>query len=243
MNITLTSVNNLSYKPLADITCTNKETYANLHGYKYFWKQDNFKYIPDNNLQPWPNKVGWERMNTVLELLENSTIDYVWLSDCDSYITNNKIKLESIIDTYDNHIIISSDERYVGVGQMFIKNSTTSKDFLRNILTKTNEYNDESQYFIHGAAEYKDIISITPQYIMNSYDYKRSPNPNDIVNDILGYNGKWMPEHFLIHWTGCNLETRINLSSLYRSLLNNALSKEDFDSQLSNIYEKNTGYV
>lgn len=223
MNIVLASVNNKSYQALADITCANKQAYADKYGYKTYFKNSDFKYIPNDNIQSTPNNIGWEKINTILEAFEKyPDADYVWLSDCDSMITNKYIDIKSVIIAgAESPFIVSCDRGGINTGQIICAFHKFVIDYLKEMLSKSKDYRDENQYIIANKPNY---LEVTPQKLMNSYDYGDHQIIREIINpstnDSTGADGQWRPGDFVIHWAAGDLNLRLKLAPLYQGFIN-----------------------
>lgn len=205
------------YEPLGQLTWfANKVKYAHKHGYE-----------TSLNLCDVTRHLGWEKIYHTKDILENKDIDWVWVTGCDSMITNFNKKIESIIDNnYD--IIISKDQNHINVDSFLIKKSSKSIEFLQTIIDKYSQYVGhswaENQCFIdlyHGI--YHKNIKIVPQRILNAYNYntlRHLPRPN---LDGLGLDGNWQPDDLLIHFVNQSLEHRLLLYEKYNYILKNNL--------------------
>jgi hypothetical protein len=213
MNIVLASLHDQAYQPLGDITWTqNKIPYADLHEYAYCCKTDNFY---------GGVSLGFEKILFIRDLLNTYTeIDWIWWTGCDAMITNFTIKVEERVDNQ-YHFIIATDCNGVNADSFFVRNSPEGKGFIDHIIGKMPLYKDhgwqEQQIIIDSLEEFKSIIKLVPQKLINAYDYKLYPECQPV--DKLGENGQWMPGDFLIQWPGTGLAHRIHLAQYYSTVI------------------------
>ena len=209
MNFAVVSLHNEHYNELAKITWTNKEEYAEKHGYAYACKTDNFYNV----------NIGFEKIWFLRDMLnEYPNIDWFWWTGCDTLITNMTIKIEDRIDN-NYHFIIAHDCHNLNADSFFIRNSPEGKAYLEMIISKYDQYKDhgwaEQQVMIDTLDEYKHMIKILPQKSINSYNYDLYPEKTNKHLDMGGEDGHWSYGDLLIHWPGTTLPHRIHLAQFY----------------------------
>ena len=208
MNIILASLHNQAYQPLGDITWDqNKVPYGDLHEYAYCCKTTDFYGVP----------IGFEKIYFLRDLCElHLWADWIWWTGCDAMITNFTIKVEDRVDN-DYHFIIATDCNGINADSFFVRNSEQGRGFLNHIISLMPKYlHDnwfEQQAIIDNYENFKDIIKLVPQRLINSYDYKLYPTQSNI--DKLGNCGQWETGDWLIHWPGTSLAHRLHLAQHY----------------------------
>jgi hypothetical protein len=184
--------------------------------------------IPDTHIP-----LGWGKIYVMKEAMEKyPQCEWIFNTDCDAMITNMDIKLEDIIlktSAQNTHIIIPTDVNGINCGNMFIRNSPMGKAFLDTIIAGMPLYrhwymfeNQLIQDLFVGAHLEEDGVhqtgtfwgrvgKVVPQRIFNSYDYKNHPKLKNrpSFNDILGMNGQWEKDDFMIQWPAADLDYRI----------------------------------
>lgn len=209
--IAIVCLYNDHHQGLAEITWKNKQDYAAKHDYLSFAKTDNFSV----------EQVHFDKFVHILDVMNsNRDVDWVWWLDNDALITNFDIRIEDLID--DNfHIIMPVDLAGLNTGSFLVKNSQQSREWLQYMLDNKSHYKNDKRWFEQQAVidffpKFQHIFKIIPQRLINSYDY--SIYGRDSV-DLLGYDGQWQPEHFVIHWPGLPNDTRIMLAKQYSNYI------------------------
>lgn len=216
-----------SYKPLGQLTWfENKILYAKQHGYE-----------TELNLYDVTRHHGWEKIFHTKSILENTNIDWIWVTGCDSMVTNFDIKLESIIDeNYD--IIISKDQHNINIDSFLIKNSSKSIEILQTIIDQYNYYCNnnwkEQACFIDLYYNfYFQNIKIIPQRTLNSYNYSTLKHlPKKPNFDGCGLDGNWQPYDLLIHFVDQSLDHRILLCQKYNYIIKNNLTIDKYEDNI-----------
>lgn len=228
-DIVFTSLHNKEYEPLAEITLAkNKVPYCQRHGYPLVVKKDKWHDMP----------MGFEKAFVFFQAFEQyPSCKWLFFSECDALITNMNITLESILEKINpspsTHMIITTDGNGINAGNLFIRNSPESCEFLQYMLEIRRDYPHEQAFFNDCAAstgskhsKYPTFIQIAPQYYFNSYEYKTIPwlstrGPSaiwdfeDYSHDYFGNRGQWERGDFLIHWPSTSLEDRIRLAEFF----------------------------
>ena len=209
--IAIVSIFNEKHKSLSDLTWTNKEQYAEKHGYIAAAKTDNFS----------PEQVHFDKFIHILDVMKtNPDLDWVWWLDNDAMITNFDIGLENLVD--DNyHIIMPTDIAALNTGSFIVRNSIQAREWLEFLLSKKKEYKNDNKWFEQQAVidfypKFQHLFKIIPQKWLNSYDY-RMYNVEGI--DLLGKTGQWEQGDFVIHWPGLPNETRVQLAQQYKQFI------------------------
>jgi len=217
MNVSLACAYNSTYVPLGAITWgQNKKAYSERYGF-------------GAELRLWERcyvSPGWEKMVHVKELFSdpNKNIDWLWVTGCDSMITNFDIDVRDIIDN-DYHFMICADINELNADSFFIRNSPEGNAYLDDILELSKQQLYQAHPPVgHGRFEqgamielhekYKDIIRVYPQRSFNSYDYSYLPwQPPQL--DQTGTPGNWMQGDLLIQWPAMTLPRRIKYAEHY----------------------------
>jgi hypothetical protein len=214
MNIALVSLHDALYQPLGAITWDqNKVPYAELHGYAYCCKTEGFEHFP----------LGFEKIYLLRDLMSSYPyLDWLWWTGCDAMITNFTIKVEDRIDN-NYHLIIATDCNGINSDSIFVRNSAEGRAYLDYIISVLPKYRThvwyEQQALIDSLEieEYKKIIKIVPQKLINAYDYRLYPECQPV--DKSGENGQWEPGDLLIHWPGKSLSHRIHMAQYYSTVV------------------------
>jgi hypothetical protein len=206
-----------NYKYLASITFKNKQKYCEKHNYPLLLKTDNWKPIP----------MGFEKAYLIKEALQQyPECKWVFFSECDTFITNMNIKLEDIIENEQNHAVLTTDGNGINSGSFFIRNSPEGINYLNEIINNIGKFNHEQDFFQHcyNSNNYKNIISVYPQRMFNSYIYncrQYTSMPHcytknfNLGLDYFGNNGSWEKGDFMFHLPGMSLDDRIIILDKY----------------------------
>ena len=197
-----------NYQTLADYTWTNKEEYAERHGYKYHCKTEN--HDPE---------ISWslDKLLFIKDCLDyNLDVEWFWWVGCDTLITNFNIKLESLVDD-DYHFIIATDGNGMNNDSCFFRNTPEGRSYIDYLIeifpNYVNHHFLEQQAMIESYEDpkWKAITKIIPQYLINSHDcWPNLHQPEPTWVDKFGNRSWWEPGDFLVHWPGSSLETRMN---------------------------------
>jgi mannan polymerase II complex MNN10 subunit len=199
------------YYELANITVPNKIEYCEKHNYYFNYREKKFLY-------------------SHLDFLENDQCDLLYWCGADTLITNYNIKITDLIDD-DYDFFICGDANGINADSFIIKNTNNSKNLLKDILqyqlVNNSKYEREDGYLNEQEVmvsfilnKYKNISSILPQRIMNSYNYDLYPIHHfgeqfKDKKDYLGNDGNWQQNDFIIHFPGQSLQGKINYAKQY----------------------------
>tara|TARA_B110000483_G_scaffold1925_1_gene2169 strand:+ start:1527 stop:2261 length:735 start_codon:yes stop_codon:yes gene_type:complete len=109
-------------KPWVKNALENHRVYCKKHDYTYVLRT-----IPKTD-----RVATWEKLDLILELMENTDNDVLFWMDTDSVFTNFKIKIESLLDS-NNDFYFSGDTNIINAGHFIFKNTKWSKKQLRHI--------------------------------------------------------------------------------------------------------------
>jgi hypothetical protein len=220
--ILLATVHTDSIKQLSDLTWEgNKVKYAEKHGYGHVAKTDNWTFGRAE-----AKYIYWERMQFILDLFEEyPETEWLWITGSDSMITNFNTKVEDkISDTHD--ILIAGDFNEIMVNDsVLIKNTPRARKYYEDMMAAMPEYLNapygENSWVLDTYDQYKDqnLISIQPQWYMNSYEYRfysNAPWHNKEAVDKSGNRGQWEPGDWLVHWPGTQHQERLALVEEYK---------------------------
>lgn len=225
----LVELHNDKYQPLADLTWEqNKVKYAQLHGYQYFCRTDNFH---EGSL------IGYQKMWFLKDLLDaHPEVEWFWWTGTDTMITNFGTRIEDRIDNT-KHFMVCVDVNGINADSFLIRNTPEGRKFLDAILAAEEEcskhWDGEQRaiavvlgfpvtgQYVNTAVdkfqitnEWKDIVKVLPQRYMNSFNYYLYHYKDH--RDSLGWDGNWQIGDWLIHWPAINLEGRIQLYDFYK---------------------------
>jgi hypothetical protein len=224
--IVFTTLHTANYERLAAITYNNKLYYCKKHKYPLLLKNNNWRNI----------EIGFEKAFLILDAFNQyPSCEWVFFSECDTFITNMDIKLETIIQNESKHFVITTDSNGINAGSFFVRNSAEGKLFLKTLIDNISSFGNEQHYFqvVHDANYYNlsNLISLYPQRSFNSYEYstmiKRNIGLRNLDLDCFENNGNWEYGDFMIHWPSFSLEDRILLGEKY-SLSIVDTDKEDY---------------
>jgi len=197
------SFNLPNYQELADLTDPTKTEYCERHGYKWLPLRE-ARYSP---------VMGFNKIHYALDLFAQYP-DMEWLlwSECDAMITNQTIRIEDKIDN-NFHIVVPCDRSNINAGNVLFRNSEPGRAYLQMILDHEAAYATapwaEQQVMIDTYSQCKDIVRITEQRHMNSYEPQLYNDLPDITKDFMGNSSVWEPGDWIIHWPGMTKTTRI----------------------------------
>ena len=219
----------------------NKKDYSDKNGYTFIKKE--LKKMPiDRN-------ISWYKIKYLLEIMEDSSIDWIFQTDFDSLFMRDDIKLESIIERAENfgkkavfpnqsHGLCSASdsgkltytEPAFCAGHFLIKNCKWSK----NLLQKMWDFPEESINHIrllHGQHHEQCVINI---FLRENKFYLRDNSlivENRLINSFMeGSTFETKPYDadtaysegdFIIHFAGMNFEQRDILVDEYLHRKNN----------------------
>jgi len=222
-----------NYKPLAELTWTqNKVVYANLHGYKTFCKNDNFKE---------GSKIGFQKLWAVKDIMENNRdVDWFWVTGTDAMVTNFATRIEDRINNK-YHFIISVDVNGLNADSFLVRNTPEGRGLIDKMLAVEEECSkhwdieqramavvmglpvtaDPAWKLMNGNIQLndatKDIVKVMPQRFMNSFNYQFYHYKDH--RDTLGWNGNWQVGDWLIHWPATTYESRLHLAEFYKQYI------------------------
>jgi len=223
MKIIFTTLHNSTYKPLAEKTLTlNKLPYCIKHGYPLLVKDDNFRNI----------HIGFEKAYLIQTAFNDyPDCEWVFFSECDTFITNMDIKLEDLIHGENKHVVITADINGINAGSFFVKNSAEGKGFINDMIDNIGKFEHEQAFIIDsyfGSKKHTDIIALYPQKKFNSYDYYLYGSTFPTGLDYFGNNGRWEPGDFIIHFVARTLKERLILADEYLQKSQNQIKTQFF---------------
>jgi mannan polymerase II complex MNN10 subunit len=198
--IVFTTLYDSNFQKLADLTHPNKVSYCNKHNYPLILKNDNFSKIP----------IGFEKAYLILDaFIKYPHCEWVFFSECDTFITNMNIKLENIIENERKHFVITTDFGGINAGSFFVRNSKEGIFFIQKMIEYINILPHEQDFIqrCYDSNNFNHIISIYSQYIFNSYDYRFYNEQSKL--DKFNNRGEWNDNDFILHLAGISLENRI----------------------------------
>lgn len=190
---------------LAALTMPNKIEYCKRHGYEF---SSNWLGGEGINIE---GKYSFRRMGQVVDILKSGDWDWIWVVGIDVVITNQSIKLESIID--ENFGLIHSsdsldpclacmDSYLVSMKALPLLECVMS--YWENPIGGLHE--QSTTHALCQEPRFNSIRKLLPQRVMNAYDYQA---PNISVYglsgvDVFGNSGQWQPGDFVIHVAATN---------------------------------------
>lgn len=209
--LAIVSLYNDKHKALADHTWANKVQYAEKHKYVAVAKTSDFS----------TEQVHFDKFRHILDVMDNyPQVDWIWWLDNDAMITNFDIRAEDLAD--DNyHVVMGVDIAALNTGSFLVRNSLQARQWLEFLLEKKEHYKNDTKWFEQQAVidfypKFQHLFKLIPQKLLNCYDY----NMYGVDSiDLLGYDGQWYPDDFVIHWPGLKNEMRINLAQQYKQYI------------------------
>jgi len=148
-------------------------------------------------------KAGFDNIQTILNHLETRPdVDAVFQIGSDAIITNTDIKLEDLMKPYEKFdIVTGSDRAGISASQMFVRNTSTAKRYLKDILEgiASGAYLHDQDYMWKNRAVF---VFPTLQRVMNSYDSETRLEPID-------KQSTWHEGDFLVHLAGIPIDQRM----------------------------------
>jgi hypothetical protein len=192
MNVSVLSVWDRGYSPLAKITTPNHQRYCAQQGYSWIG-------LGDYQCARGP---VWGRFEVLADHL--AQVDLLAVVDVDLIFTSMDTKLEELAEA---DVCLGSDMNGVNCGLMLYRRSEWSLDFVRKVWEAGPRFshypNPEQSTLAHLLfLEPKDRWHVHAQRVMNSYMeslYNRT-NPE----------GEWQVGDFVLHLPSLPLNTRID---------------------------------
>ncbi len=197
MTISVFTLFNEAFRPVADLTQPVLRDYCAKHGYL-------FRAFENPVVQC---DIVWDRL---LPLFETQA-DWSVYVDTDVLITNPEIGLESIITAFPNtELIIGSDIQGLNDGMLMVKNSMVARavvDLVRSFQGAENVFcaQDGIRDLLLTSGFKRDLIAIAPQRMFNSYLYEEYGLTHE--------EGQWQPGDFALHLPGRTNERRCEIFS------------------------------
>jgi hypothetical protein len=174
-----------TYKKMVKYGIRNKERYC---------KKYNYPLITDESVIDLSRRTQWGKIKLILKYIDQ--YDYLVWIDADTYITNDAITLESLVEKYNSeskYSLIYEKDPFIWVnsGFMIAKNTEYLKALLNECWNHLDQICDEQ----------------------GSLDYLYRSNWNNAQNNILvldhscglnQYWNSWQPNDFVIHFPGCH---------------------------------------
>jgi hypothetical protein len=196
MKILILSLADANFAEVGAISGPNKQAYAERHGYTF---------IQEGQLLNYDRHPSWNKILWVINHLPY--YDWVFWSDADSLIMNDKIWLEDIILDTGEDLIITQDENGLNCGQFFARKSFWTIEFLEKVWAQ-DQFIDHQwweqaaiTHLLQTVPEYRSHVRLADQRLFNSY--------------VTPYVYTYLPGDFLIHFVGLANE-KWNLIGLMR---------------------------
>lgn len=200
-NICLASIHTNDYMlPLAEITWDrNKKLYCEKHDYDTRLKVQTTPYS------------GYDKILFLDEIVQEKKHEWIFWCDCDTLVTNFNKKIEDIINLYPSYdFFLNVDWSNINGGVFLFKTSEKGLSYLNKIkemmykVSTRYKYGEEQTAMIktYKNEEFKDIIKVLPQRIMNSYPYSDVYKQEKGFKDILCMDGDFQEGDFIIHIPG-----------------------------------------
>lgn len=194
MRITVQVLHTESWQNIADIVLPNLWKYCDRHGYKLVVGEG----------------MGFDKLEGVKLLFENTNCDIVWVLDLDTLVTNHQIPLERFLDEY-HDCFITKDVNGINCGSFLIQKSYWSEMFIDWMLAQKGKdgMNCEQDAMVAYMNEFGgEKIKILPHPSINSYIYSEYEEHKNIVNEE---DGNWHEGNLLLHLPGIGMERRLEI--------------------------------
>jgi Protein of unknown function, DUF273 len=187
-----------SFEEIAKLTQPSKEEYCKIHGYDFI----------NYEIQEYWREIGWYKINVIKEKLKD--YDYIMYIEADCLITNYNIKIEDVALESDFTVsrnVISKGWEGINCGNLIIKNSQWSVDFINKLDNKKEFYHDSwaEQRALINELENIDIlekgkhINFTSMRQMGGFYHQWYEKD------------RWKHGDWIIHLAGCSNEFRYNM--------------------------------
>jgi len=192
----------------------------------------NYSYIEDFSVIDHTRPIPWSKILLLKKYL--SQYDYLFWIDGDTYIMNDEIKLEDLINNHMNgkYMLIASDWDKINSGVFFLKNTEYSMKLLDEIYEQTSFIND-------SCWEQSAFISIYDNNWNNLQNHvELIKNPNQVLFNSYWCNFK--PGDFILHFCGCNRSSGIleHIMKKYCILKREDDTEESYNARMTWINEK-----
>jgi hypothetical protein len=164
------------------------------------------------------DNVYWCKIKIVLSELQNDNYDYVIWMDSDSSIKKDFIDINDIINLYDSHIFVGSDNikklDIINAGIFIIKNSHIGKQFLQDCLDNVDKNCfKKNSNFLNG--NWAGPCYEQGQMNIQIAD-KYSQYTTVLTNEFIRSFGKCIDNSFIMHlYGGSNYSRKQCLSTKY----------------------------
>jgi hypothetical protein len=168
----------------------NTVKYGRINKIQYC-KKYNYKFIEDESVIDKNRDLQWSKIPLLKKYLNQ--YDYLIWIDSDTYITNDSININNMIEKLGNNSMMYEKDPFIWIntGFMLLKNNNFCKEILEECYKHTNEICHEQG-------------SIDMLYRTN---WNNSQNKIKILEHSDGYNQywhSWKMNDFLIHFPGCH---------------------------------------
>ena len=189
----------------------NKKLYCDKYEYKYHVINVGDKYGHIH--------CGYIKILEILHHFENNPdVDWAFWIDCDTLITNFKIRIEDILDN-NYHVVVANWFNEVNNGVFAVRNTVEGRRFLKASIDYSGAYQNEQQIMaamLHHPKYTKidgflESIKVVPQRTMNSGTFEEGLYPPGSNFDLLGNDAQWQVGDYIIHYPGLNWDTRYQL--------------------------------
>jgi hypothetical protein len=182
-----------AWQELADIVLPKVEQYCYIHKFGDLSIQS----AVDEN---W----SFNKMNYLYGLLKHD-LDFIWILDLDTLITNPEIKFTDFTDN-EHDIFICKDINGINAGSWIIRNTEASRNF---VITIVNNFDAPHEQILMNKYLHMVKVKYLPHPSINSYDYRLY---NHFGLAVPAHDqGQWQPGDLLLHLPGLSLEKRIQV--------------------------------
>jgi hypothetical protein len=228
--IIVLSMHNDKFSELADITLPNKIEYCNRWGYSIY--NDDFGTIISKD-----NKVGYRtydenlKLNILKKTIECQKYEWMMWIDCDAFVTNHTISIESLIDD-DYDFIIGEDWNGINAGVFLLRCNESTKRFIQNCIDYIpTEYDKTQTPFWWWPSEQcsftRLLNTIRTKFVSNTLfnSYLIGPRPDNIWSHMnIGPSKPYQDirfelGNFILHLVGDYIENKIMNAKLFGEMV------------------------
>jgi hypothetical protein len=152
---------------------------------------------------------GFDKLVYIKKTFDSGDAGLVWSIDCDTLITNNKIRIDAFINEC-HDFYICKDVNGINAGSFIVVNTAWGNQFLDKLISFKGlpgmdcEQNAIEKYM---EGKHNGKIRILPHPSINSYLYENYPEFKGITHK----QGQWQEGDLLLHLPGISMGKRLTI--------------------------------